>query len=154
MEPTNCFNLTRETRVNIVKATIVIGCLVGFFLNSYLIFVDFIEGSTIISTDLKAAEDGVLMSPSILICGKRSFKQARLDTTLTNYTENSLKLNDYLEFATFLTGFLSDSSHIDVSHQIRSIYTIFYGTCHILDIKRMVISILVYLNLNSFLFVI
>ena len=53
-------NMSNEKKIRIIKSLIVIGCLVAFVLNSYFIFADYIEGNTVISTDLRSTENGTL----------------------------------------------------------------------------------------------
>ena len=133
-------NLTKEQNTKIVKAFVIIICLLGFFCNSYLIFDDFIDGNTVISTDIEQPTNEGLMSPSILICGKKSFKTTKLNTKLSDYIENSLKLDEFFEFAVFIPnegGHLEHNTK-DISDQLRAFYTIYFGTCYMLDAKIMV----------------
>ena len=135
----NCTgNLTSEQKIKIVKAFLVLCCLIGFFLNSYLIFGDYIEGNTVISTDLKPAENNMLVSPSILICGKTSFKQTQLNTKLSDYLNNTLKLDEVLEFAVVITNEATTPSVSNVADKFRAFYTIYYGACYMFDPQVMV----------------
>ena len=142
MKPsTNNFrNLTKEQKIKIIKAFLVILCLFGFFCNSYLIVLDFIDGNTVISTDLEHPKNEGLMSPSILICGQKSFKTTKLNTNLSDYIENSLKLEEFLEFVMFIPGGdgILESKTKDISDQFRSFYTVYFGTCYMMDAKVMV----------------
>ena len=131
-------NMSNEKKIRIIKALIVIGCLVAFVLNSYFIFADYIEGNTVISTDLRSAENGTLASPSLLICGKNSFEKKQLNTNINEYWENSLKLDDFLTFTLLLEG---NTLHKDIRYvtdRFQAFYTVFYGSCYMLDLNYMV----------------
>ena len=131
-------NMSNEKKIRIIKALIVIGCLVAFVLNSYFIFADYIEGNTVISTDLRSAENGTLASPSLLICGKNSFEKKQLNTNINEYWENSLKLDDFLNFTLLLEG---NTLHKDIRYvtdRFQAFYTVFYGSCYMLDLNYMV----------------
>ena len=131
-------NMSNEKKIRIIKALIVIGCLVAFVLNSYFIFADYIEGNTVISTDLRSAENGTLASPSLLICGKNSFEKKQLNTNINEYWENSLRLDDFLNFTLLLEG---NTLHKDIRYvtdRFQAFYTVFYGSCYMLDLNYMV----------------
>ena len=136
-------NLTNGQKVKVTKALIVIVCLLGFTMNSYFIFDNYAKGKTIISTDLQPAENNMLSSPSILICGKMSFEKTELNMNSSDYIENSLKLDEFLGFAMLLDGKTLDAELKNVTDQFRPFYTIYYGTCHLLDLNVMV-------NFNQF----
>ena len=131
-------NMSNKKKIRIIKALIVIGCLVAFVLNSYFIFADYIEGNTVISTDLRSAENGTLASPSLLICGKNSFEKKQLNTNINEYWENSLRLDDFLNFTLLLEG---NTLHKDIRYvtdRFQAFYTVFYGSCYMLDLNYMV----------------
>lgn len=133
-------NLTSQQKTKIVRVFFVFCCLLGFCLNSYLIFDDYIEANTVISTDIKSAENNMLLSPSILVCGKTSFKDTKLNTKLSDYLNNTLKLNEVLEFAAVIKHKPANLPVIHVKDQFRSFYTIYYGACYMLDLQIMVRS--------------
>ena len=68
---------------------------------------------------------------------KKSFKTTKLDTKLSDYIQNSLKLEEFLEFAMFIPDGSVPTTK-DISGQIRSFYTVYFGTCYMLDAKVMV----------------
>ena len=133
-------DISPEQKLKIAKALFVLFCLSGFFCNSYLIFAQFIEGKTILSNDLKSPENGMLQAPAILVCGKMSFEQNILNTNLSEFTENSLKLNEFLENSYFFNHVdrLDNPLSEDVTDQWQPFYTAFYGTCHKLEVGKMV----------------
>ena len=147
---TSCHIAKDGKVIQIAKAVLVIFCLVGFGMNSYFIFVDYIEGSTIISTDLQHAENGVVTSPSILICGKMSFEKTELNPNVADYIENSLKLDEFLRFAMLVDGDLAHPVAKNVTDQFRSFYTVYFGTCHMLDLNVMVRFTFVYLTRHEY----
>ena len=131
-------NMSNEKKIRIIKALIVIGCLVAFVLNSYFIFADYIEGNTVISTDLRSAENDTLASPSLLICGKNSFEKKQLNTNINEYWKNSLKLDDFLNFTLLLEGTTLHKDIRYVTDRFQAFYTVFYGSCYMLDLNYMV----------------
>ena len=130
--------ISPEKKLKVAKAIFVLLCLSGFVSNSYLLFTQFIEGSTILSTDLKAPDDGKLQAPSILVCGKPSFKKVQLDAKVSDFEENSLKLEEFLDFSVFMTGDSQTPIKKNVSDKWQSFYTVFFGSCHKLELDLMV----------------
>ena len=102
IKPSNSSSL--EQKFKVAKAIIVLICLSAFACNSYLLFSQFIEGTTILSNDLITPENEGLEAPSILVCGKTSFKEVRLDTKISHFEENSLRLRDFLVESLFVSG--------------------------------------------------
>ena len=133
-------DISPEQKLKIAKALFVLICLCGFVCNSYLIFSQFIEGRTILSNDLKSPENGMLQAPSILVCGKMSFEDNIINTNLSEFEENSLKLSEFLEAAYFFSHVdrLDNQLAEDVIDQWRPFYTAFYGTCHKLEVRKLV----------------
>ena len=130
--------MSPEKKLKVAKAIFVLLCLSAFVSNSYLLFTQFIEGSTILSTDLKAPEDGKLKAPSILVCGNPSFKKVQLDAKVSDFEENSLKLEEFLDFSVYFGGDTQNVMKINVSDKWQSFYTVFFGSCHKLELDLMV----------------
>lgn len=130
--------ISPEKKLKVARAIFVLLCLSAFVCNSYLLFVQFIEGSTILSTDLKAPDDGELQAPSILVCGKPSFKKVQLDAKVSDFVENSLKLEEFLDFSVYFGGDTQNIMKINVSDKWQSFYTVFFGSCHKLELDLMV----------------
>ena len=57
----------------LIKIVTTLGCVLGFQINSYVIFKEYIEGKTLLSSNLETSPTGSLMAPGILICGSISF---------------------------------------------------------------------------------
>ena len=133
-------SISPEQKLKIAKALFVLFCLSGFVCNSYLLFAQFIEGSTILSNDLKSAEHGMLQSPSVLVCGKMSFEKNILNTNLSEFIENSLKLDEFLKASLFYTATdrFDKPKAQNLIDQWRPFFTAFYGTCHKLETGKMV----------------
>ena len=130
-----------EQKFKVAKAIIVLICLSAFVCNSYLLFSQFIEGTTILSNDLITPESKGLEAPSILVCGKTSFKEVRLDTKISDFEENSLRLRDFLVESLFVSGEFAHETFENVTNKWISFYTAYYGSCHKLEIEKMVKSI-------------
>ena len=134
-------SLSHEQKFKVAKAIIVLICLSAFVCNNYLLFSQFIEGSTILSNDLITPEKGELQAPSILVCGKTSFKEVRLDTKISDFEENSLRLRDFLVDSLFVSGEFANETFENVTNKWISFHTAYYGSCHKLELKKMVKSI-------------
>ena len=130
--------ISPEKKLKVAKAIFVLLCLSAFVSNSYLLFTQFIEGSTILSSDLKAPENGKLRAPSILVCGKPSFKKVQLDAKVSDFEENSLKLEEFLDFSYYMAGDSQNFIKQNVSDKWKSFYTVFFGSCHKLELDLMV----------------
>ena len=146
-KPSNSSSL--EQKFKVAKAIIVLICLSAFACNSYLLFAQFIEGSTILSNDLITSEKEGLQAPSILVCGKTSFKEVRLDTKISDFEENSLRLEDFLVQSLFVSGEFPHETFENVTNKWISFHTAYYGSCHKLELEKMVKSIF----LNSFMII-
>ena len=134
-------SLSHEQKCKVAKAIIVLICLSAFVCNNYLLFSQFIEGSTILSNDLITPEKGELQAPSILVCGKTSFKEVRLDTKISDFEENSLRLRDFLVDSLFVSGEFANETFENVTNKWISFHTAYYGSCHKLELEKMVKSI-------------
>ena len=144
-------SLRHEKKFKAEKPVIVLICLSAFVCNSYLLFFQFIEGSTILSNDLITSEKEGLQAPSILICGKASFKEVRLDTKISDFEENSLRLGDFLVQSLFVSGEFANETFENVSDKWTSFHTAYYGSCHKLELEKLVRFFLKFLYDNSIL---
>ena len=135
-KPSN--NLSSEQRFCLAKAIFVLICLTAFVGNSFMLFSQFIEGSTILSNDLITPKSGMLEAPSILVCGKKSFKSLKLDTKISDFEENSLRLEEFLVSSLLMDGNYGNMSYENVSDKWITFYTAFFGSCHKLELEVMV----------------
>ena len=101
--------MSQDQKNKVAKAIIILVCLSAFASNSYLIFSQFIQEKTILSIDLITAENDMLQAPSILVCGKTSFKNVQLDASISDFEENSIKLSEFMVSSLFVTGSFSNS---------------------------------------------
>ena len=130
--------MTQDQKFKVAKAIIILICLSAFASNSYLLFSQFIQEKTILSIDLITAENDMLQAPSILVCGKTSFENVQLDATISDFEENSIKLSEFMVSSLFVTGSFSNPIVKDVSDLWQTFYTVYFGSCHKLELQDMV----------------
>ena len=129
-----------------IKITIVVGCLLGFILNSIEIFSVFSEKSTVSTSNTE--NEGSLFYPSITICASRSYKHMInefSDIELHNYFNNTIRLSetiDYLYHGDFNSSEV-DFENFDIYYEsdhlrISTTYTLYKGRCYTLDYKNKV----------------
>ena len=83
--------------LRMLKVSIILLCLIGFFFNSFMIFKQFVGSETVTSN--KIQENSDLYLPSITLCGPSGFKSAvskYSDLELENYLNNTVNLEDML----------------------------------------------------------
>ena len=131
-------SLSPEQKLKIAKAIIILICLSAFVSNSYLLFSQFIQKSTVLSNDLITPDDKMLHAPSILVCGKTSFKNKQLDSKISDFEENSLKLNDFLVSSNFVSGNSTHQTATNITDKWLMFYTVYFGSCHKLELDEMV----------------
>ena len=130
--------MSQDQKNKVAKAIIILVCLSAFASNSYLIFSQFIQEKTILSIDLITAENDMLQAPPILVCGKTSFKNVQLDASISDFEENSIKLSEFMVSSLFVSGSFSHSKVKDVSDLWQTFYTVYFGSCHKLELQDMV----------------
>ena len=101
-----------------------------FVANSMMIFQDMIAGKTSMSINSETPEGNQLMSPTVIICGESSFKEAKLNTNLEDYKRNSLRLNDFLVDASWVENTDHGTS---IMQDIVEIHTAFHGSCYAIN---------------------
>ena len=74
------------------KFAIYIGCILGFWFNTYMIFQDWCADQTMVSTKVVKAPDNSLDSPILLICNTSAYKKPILEIRL-NGTEACILQN-------------------------------------------------------------
>ena len=131
-------SISHEQKLNVGKGIIILICLSAFVSNSYLLFSQFIHGSTVLSNDLITPDNKMLHAPSILVCGQTSFKDVQLDSKISDFEENSLKLNEFLVSSNFLSGNATHQTPTNVTNQWLTFYTVYFGSCHKLELDVMV----------------
>ena len=131
-------SLSPEQKLKIAKAIIILICLSAFVSNSYLIFSQFIQESTVLSNDLITPDGKMILAPSILVCGKTSFKNVQLDSKISDFEENSLKLNEFLVLSNFVSGNFTYSIATNITDEWLTFYTVYFGSCHKLELDVMV----------------
>ena len=80
----------------------------------------------------------MLHAPSILVSGKTSFKNVQLDSKISDFVENSLKLSEFLVSSNFLSGNGTHQTPTNVTDEWLSFYTVYFGSCHKLELDVMV----------------
>ena len=81
--------------MKVFKLITLLCCVVGFILNSLLIFQHFIESKTVTTSNLERKSK--LHLPSITICSPNGFKEKIFTVdgiTLENYINNTIELKD------------------------------------------------------------
>ena len=130
--------MTQDKKFKIAKTIIILICLSAFASNSYLLFIEFIQEKTILSNDLITAEKYMLQAPTILVCGKTSFKNVRLDAKVSNFEENSIKLSEFMVSSLFVSGNFLHPTIQNVTDHWQTFYTVYFGSCHKLELEVMV----------------
>ena len=130
--------MTQDQKFKVAKAVIILICLSAFASNSYLLFSQFIQKSTVLSNDLITAEKNMLQAPSILVCGKTSFENVKLDATISDFEENSIKLSEFMISTLFVSGNFSYPIIKNVTDRWKTFYTVYFGSCHKLELEEMV----------------
>ena len=120
--------MTQDQKFKVAKAIIILICLSAFASNSYLLFSQFIQEKTILSNDLITEE--MLQAPSLLVCGKTSFKNVQLDATISDFEANSIKLSEFMVSSLLVSGTFSHPIVKDVSDRWQTFYTVYFGSCH------------------------
>jgi hypothetical protein len=86
--------------------------------------------------------DGVLDSPTILLCNSSAYKKAIIPTTIEDYKKQTMTLDDFLVDAFIIKhekeGILSYRP-ISIKHNFKELATMFRGTCIMLDKRFKVI---------------
>ena len=134
---TNITNKTMEGNAcKIFKAMSYVICLACFFANSVAIFRAFCSNTTIISTQVIPSPDGVLESPTFLICNDSPYKKPILYFDADGFKNNTMALEDTLVDVLFVKaeegGFLSYKP-VSIKESVKEIATMFYGTCFMID---------------------
>ena len=125
----SCFPKIMCSKLKLLKLLSVALCAFGFFIISWHLMKDFLEGATIVSSNyIKQDLDEKLMSPSILICNHAAFKSLRISTTLEDYLNDTVDPKDiFVE-----TGFMNRLRITRInSNKLRSIYTPYKGRCFV-----------------------
>ena len=115
-----------------LRFTIYLVCIALFVLNSYAIFIVFINNPTIISTRVSKFPNRMLEFPSILICNDSAFKEPAMHTDYYGYKNNTLSLDDFLVdivFAKDIGKAILDATTRSIKGSMQEILTAFHGTC-------------------------
>ena len=133
---------TRGLMCKVIKFMSYLICLSFFFANSFAIFQNFASDIKIRSTKVVPSPGGVLDSPTVLLCNSSAYKKAIIPTTLEDYKNQTMTLDDFLVDAFMIKhekeGFLSYQP-ISIKHNFKEIATMFRGTCIMLDKRFKVI---------------
>ena len=132
--------MSQDQKNKVAKAIIILICLSAFASNSYLLFSQFIQEKTILSNDLITAEKNMLQAPSILVCGKTSFKNVQLDAKISDFEENSIKLSEFMVSSLLVSGNFLYPIIKNVTDQWQTFYTVYFGSCHKLELEEKVSS--------------
>ena len=125
-----------------------IGCIISyiicgifFIINTYAIFIEFHNQTTIISTNVMRSQDRLLELPTLLICNESAFKEPILHTTYSGYKNNTLSLDDVLVDMLFVKDIrksILNAKPISMKASVKEVVTTFRGTCFITDEKLQV----------------
>ena len=131
----------QDKACKLMKFSACIICFLCFIANSYMIFLDFANNTTIISTTVIPSPGDVLESPTLLLCNTSAFKQPDLYTSLDGYKNNTMGLNDFLIDVLFVKGTLTNFFNVkpvSIKESVKEIETMFHGTCFLIDKKLQV----------------
>ena len=141
-------NKKKNSLLMVLKGTVLVLCLVGFFFNSYIIFKQFIEKETV--TSYKMQETSKLLLPSVTFCGKSGFKRIvenYSDFELENYINNTVKLSEIIKEVTdhnnnTYTIVPDRYTSFDGSGRWKIIetYSAYRGRCYTIEYKEMVMN--------------
>ena len=115
---------------NVLKLITFIACAIGFLEISWHLLMDFLSGSTIVSSNyIKMNPNETLLSPSILICNQTGFKSSQISTNLEDYLNNTIEYGDlFVDF-----GFMNQNYVPRTIDKIRPIYTPYKGRCFVFE---------------------
>ena len=82
----------------------------------------------------------MLQAPSILVCGKTSFKNVQLDAKISDFEENSIKLSEFMVSSLLVSGNFLYPIIKNVTDQWQTFYTVYFGSCHKLELEEKVSS--------------
>ena len=126
----------------IFRLTSIILCLVGFALTSSMVFYNFINCTTVISTTVVPSPSGSLEMPILLICNSSAFKEQILDTSLDGFKKNTMSLEEALIDAFLVIRnpgkSILENTIVSLTKDAREILTLTHGRCMIFDLKRKV----------------
>ena len=115
---------------NVLKLITFIACAIGFLEISWHLLMDFLSGSTIVSSNyIKMNPDETLLSPTILICNQTGFKSSEINTDLEDYLNNTIDADDLFVDM----GFVNQNYMPLIMDKIRPIYTPYKGRCFIFE---------------------
>ena len=139
-------NKKKNSFLLILKGTVLVLCLIGFFFNSYIIFKQFIEKETV--TSYKIEETSKLHLPSVTFCGNSGFKRIvenYSDFELQNYINNTVKLSEIVKEVTDHNNKTykiapDRSTTFDGSGKWKIIetYSAYRGRCYTIEYKELV----------------
>ena len=137
--------------MKVFKLITLLCCVVGFILNSLLIFQHFIESKTVTTSNLERKSK--LHLPSITICSPNGFKEKIFTVdgiTLENYINNTIELKDMVN-SIYIMGLdyslkymLTIENHFNgvefesEAWKIGTIYSKYRGRCYCIQHKVMV----------------
>ena len=134
--------INHESTCKVLKLVTYVICLLGFFVNSSAIFQTFASKTTIKSTRVVPAPDGVLEAPILLICNSTPYKEPKLYTSLDAFKNNTMKKDDFIVDALVVQngsqGVLSYKPR-SIKENVKEIATMFHGTCITIDSKIQVV---------------
>ena len=134
--------INHESACKVLKLVTYVTCLLGFSLNSLAIFQTFASNTTIKSTRVVPAPDGVLEAPILLICNSTPYKEPKLYTSLDAFKNNTMKKDDFIVDALVVQngsqGVLSYKPR-SIKENVKEIATMFHGTCITIDSKIQVV---------------
>ena len=124
----------------IIKSLVAFICLVLFFVNNYVLFMQFAERQTVTTTKIVYTKTETL--PNIIICSSTSFKNPQMSSIdMKSYLNNTFKLEDSLISIDLGNedheigssngdAVLFNSTYISKDVYLEPILTYYRGTCY------------------------
>ena len=123
----------------VFRVIVYAGCIIFFVVNSYALFIDFLNNPTLISTKVVKSsklDKALTKSPSILICNDIAYKEQILYTDYDRFRNNTLSLNDFVADVFFVKDIGSsilNAKPRSIKHNVKELFTAFHGTCFLIQ---------------------
>ena len=135
--------------INCLKLITTISCVIGFVLNSMVIFRHFVENKTI--TSINKELHSKLPFPSLTVCSGNAFKTRITsfdDLTMEKFKNNTVELMDLIAYVytisdsgiyensfTIYDEFNGESYNSDTWH-ISTVYSQYRGRCYTIEFRK------------------
>ena len=133
----NIFTMTIIFKV--IKFSSYFICLSLFVISSLGIVRNYVSSIKIKSASVVPSPNGILGSPTVVLCNSTAFKEQILPSSWISYQNNTMRMKDALLKAYHVkntTHGLFDYDPTPILHEAREMATLFHGTC-IVSEKRL-----------------